>query len=300
MRTHPVTKLFPPMDADAFKALKESIKEYGVKTPVWTYKGKLIDGRHRWKACQQLGIECPTREWKGKGSLVMFVLQLNLERRHLTKKERGLVAVNMLPLLEREAAARTKAAAKKGGQTAGKGRPKEQAKDSGRARVPSGKATSKPEAVRATDQAAKATGVSGRYVRNLKKIQKQAPDLIPHVEDDTLTVPQAGFVATIEDPKERARMVKETKKHGFDEAVELHEERELGPARRAKQIGNALERCRKGAGKLAQDMTQCLSLLKGAEEAGNRVTVQEEAWSTFSSNVGLILSTAKQLREYSK
>lgn len=292
MKVHPVTKLFPMMTPEQFKGLKLSIKEVGVKTPIWTYKGAIIDGRNRYKACKQLGIKCPTQEWDGQGSLTLFVTALNLERRHLAPKQCGLIAVRMIPMLEKEAAARKVAAGKEAGKKGGRGR---STKKGGGPQTPKPK---RKEQTRATDQAAQAVGVSGSTVRRLQKIEKDAPDLVPFVEDDTLSIPEAGFIATIDDPQERARVVKETKKHGFDEAIEMHEERELGPARRAKQIGNALERCRKGASKLAQDMTHCLSLLKGAEESGNRVTVGGEAWSTFSAHVGLILSTAKQIREY--
>jgi hypothetical protein len=125
-------------------------------------------------ALKQLKIECPTREWNGDGSLTMFVMAQNLERRHLTKAQRGVAAARMVDLLEEEAAQRKKEA----GKQYGRGRP---LKNRVGARVPPPK---RKEQTRATDQAAKAVGVSGRYVRDIKKIEKTAPELVEHVEAD--------------------------------------------------------------------------------------------------------------------
>src|SRR5215211_6851887 len=100
---HELANLFPLLEGPDFEALKADIATYGLREPIWTYQGKVIDGRNRLRACRELGIDPPTREWDGKGSLVAFALSLNLHRRHLTSSQRAAVAVEVLPFLEAEA-----------------------------------------------------------------------------------------------------------------------------------------------------------------------------------------------------
>ena len=45
--------------------------------------GSVVDGRNRYNACEELGIEPAYRTWDGEGSLVDFVVSLNLKRWHL-------------------------------------------------------------------------------------------------------------------------------------------------------------------------------------------------------------------------
>ena len=59
---HPVTGIFPAMDAVACQALVEDIAQHGQKEPILVLDGQVIDGRHRLQACQQLGREPLVRE----------------------------------------------------------------------------------------------------------------------------------------------------------------------------------------------------------------------------------------------
>lgn len=97
MKIHPVADIFPRMSEGEFSSLKEDIKTHGVLEPVWTHEGQIIDGRHRWRACEELGVECPTREYEGE-DVVAFVVSLNLKRRHLNESQRALVAANIATL----------------------------------------------------------------------------------------------------------------------------------------------------------------------------------------------------------
>ncbi len=56
----------------------------------------------------------PEGQWSGEGSLVGFVLSLNLNRRHLSSSQKATLAVDMLPILEAEAKERQVANLKKG------------------------------------------------------------------------------------------------------------------------------------------------------------------------------------------
>lgn len=99
MKFHPVADLFPRMSAEDFAALREDIRAHGVHEPAWVWKGQVIDGRHRALACDEVGIQCPTREWEGiESDLVPFVLSLNLKRRHLDASQRAMVAAAVATL----------------------------------------------------------------------------------------------------------------------------------------------------------------------------------------------------------
>src|SRR5271168_3435620 len=54
---HPLAKLFPPLSPDEFEKLKADIQRNGQLEPVWLdEEGRVLDGRHRLRACKELGI----------------------------------------------------------------------------------------------------------------------------------------------------------------------------------------------------------------------------------------------------
>jgi len=114
LQYHPVSNIFPLMQDAEFLDLKQDISEHGQLEPIWLHHdGSIIDGRNRYRACIDLGIEPKYRTWKGEGSLTAFVVGLNLHRRHLTSGQCAAIAVEMLPMLEAEARERQREAAEK-------------------------------------------------------------------------------------------------------------------------------------------------------------------------------------------
>ena len=71
----------------------------GLHEPIWLYEGQILDGRNRYRACQELGIPCPTRVYEGQEPLA-FNLSLNLHRRHLNESQRAMVAERLATLPE--------------------------------------------------------------------------------------------------------------------------------------------------------------------------------------------------------
>ena len=59
---HPATDLFPEMEAAAFEALVADIAHNGQQEPIVIQDSQVIDGRHRLRACEWLGIEPRIRE----------------------------------------------------------------------------------------------------------------------------------------------------------------------------------------------------------------------------------------------
>lgn len=173
MNLHAVTRLFPPMSTEEFRALVTDIKEHGQREPIWTYRGEVIDGAHRLAACKELGVKVRSQEWDGKGSLTAFVLSLNLHRRHLSQGQKAMVGAEALPLFEAEAKARQLATLKRGDQK------------------PDVALLPPREKARAREQAAAAVGVSPRYVQTAKKLQQVDPQAAEAVKRGDITLSKA-------------------------------------------------------------------------------------------------------------
>lgn len=82
------------MPADDFANLVGDIKTNGLREHGWTYEGMVIDGWHRYKACEQAGVRFRYEEYKGKDP-AGFVESLNDHRRHMTASQRAMAKVSV-------------------------------------------------------------------------------------------------------------------------------------------------------------------------------------------------------------
>lgn len=92
---HPVAELFPAMNDDEFEAFKDDIRQHGQQVPILVQHGQLIDGRHRYRACLELGIEPMVEEVPENESIERLVISLNQHRRHLTESQRAMLAARL-------------------------------------------------------------------------------------------------------------------------------------------------------------------------------------------------------------
>ena len=99
---HEYADLFPLITGDEFVELKSNIKERGLLNPVITLNGKILDGRNRFRACKEVGVEVKTVEYDGDNALA-DVLSWNLQRRHLNASQKACLAVELLPIYEKQA-----------------------------------------------------------------------------------------------------------------------------------------------------------------------------------------------------
>jgi len=84
------------MQGDEYEALKADIAENGLRELIWLHPdGRILDGRNRYCACRDTETEPHFRTWDGKGSLVNFVVSMNLHRRHLTSGQRAMIAAKL-------------------------------------------------------------------------------------------------------------------------------------------------------------------------------------------------------------
>lgn len=93
---HPATACLPDLPEIEFDTLKADIKEHGLKVPIVTMNGKIVDGRQRLRACRELGIQPKFAELGGKQSAEEAVLSLNLIRRHLTESQRAMIGIRLV------------------------------------------------------------------------------------------------------------------------------------------------------------------------------------------------------------
>ena len=169
---HAIANLFPMLAPDEFDELKADIEANGLHEPIWVLAedGSIIDGRNRYVACRELGIEPDFRIWDGAGSLVAFVVSLNLRRRHLNSSQCAMVAVDMLPMLEAEAEVRMLAGVEADPtQRIGEG-----SKHAGESAA----------------QAAAIVGTNRQYVSDAKKLATEDPESAEQVRSGKKTLPE--------------------------------------------------------------------------------------------------------------
>ena len=91
---HPLANIFPLMAADEYVALKNDIRQYGLREAIWILDGQILDGRNRFKACQEVGVTPIFKEYEGDDPTA-FVVSFNLKRRHLSESQRAMVAAKL-------------------------------------------------------------------------------------------------------------------------------------------------------------------------------------------------------------
>lgn len=86
------------MTEDQYTLLRDDIKEHGQCEDIVVWKGLLIDGRNRLRACEELGVEPQIAELMEEADPVAYVISHNLHRRHLTAAQRAMIATKLAAL----------------------------------------------------------------------------------------------------------------------------------------------------------------------------------------------------------
>lgn len=167
---HPISEIFPLLSESELRELADSVMEIGLKVPITLYEGKILDGRNRYRACLVGGVEPDFIVYSGS-TPVSDVIAWNLKRRHLDATQKAAVAVEALPFFEAEAKKRQLATLKQ--NVTDKAILPE--RDQGQAR----------------DHAAKLTGVSARYVSEMKSLKESNPEIFDECKAGIKTLPEA-------------------------------------------------------------------------------------------------------------
>ena len=218
MEFHPIANLFPLIEGEDFQKLVEDIRDNGQKERILTYDGKIIDGRNRYRACKEAGVEPEFKEWDGNGSLASLVMSLNLNRRHLNKEQRAMIVVSMKPYLEEEARKRQEEGRKAGGH----------AKHGDTSMV-----ENLPPSRKVRDELAKAADTSGKLIDFAEKVkEKGVPELAQAVNRQEISISAAAEVADLP-PDKQLEVVKSGKKAAAKVAKEARQRRKEVKAAKA-------------------------------------------------------------------
>ena len=201
---HPAANIFP-MDQENIGQLAEDIRKNGQQVPIEIMDGKILDGRRRWVACGIAKVVPMTRE-VNPADPVVYVLSLNLHRRHLNPSQLSMVAARARDYYDEQAKERMKA---------GGGDHKSAKAKSGKENLPY-----PVDAGQSRDAAGKAVGVSGKSVDHATRVLKKGePELIAAVDEGRMAVSTAAILAT--EPPEVQK----------EEATKPHRNRKYGTGR---------------------------------------------------------------------
>lgn len=175
VKLHPIATVFPAMSDEEFQQLKLDIVEQGQLQPIALWRGLVIDGRHRLRACIELEREPDFYDLDDDADPIAYAMSCNLHRRHLSTSQRSIVAAKLATL-------------KDGQKKSDQGRSNDLAQS----------------------DAAKMLGVSTPSVKRAKQvIEHGSKDVIEAVETGEIPVSLAAKLVT-EQPnkKEQAEIVK--------------------------------------------------------------------------------------------
>src|SRR4051812_46200715 len=114
MKFHPACLLFPLLkdrDLERWERFVESIRERGLIDPIVVYNDGILDGRNRYLACLEAGVEpryVQFAELKLTVEPHQYAFERNFQRRDLTSDQRAAIAAQFLELDSKVAAERQK------------------------------------------------------------------------------------------------------------------------------------------------------------------------------------------------
>jgi hypothetical protein len=100
---HPLADIFPLMEGEEFDALVADIRDNGLRESIVTFEGKILDGRNRYRACLEAGIEphhhplvIASKIENDEPAALAYVISRNIHRRHLTAKQKRELITKLL------------------------------------------------------------------------------------------------------------------------------------------------------------------------------------------------------------
>lgn len=194
---HDYANLFPMLDAAGQDALRADVQVHGVREAVIQFEGRILDGRNRYMAARDLGLDFPVAEFVGTpAEALAYVLSTNLHRRHLTESQRAAVAAKLANMKRTDTLVQNRSANLQNGE---------------------------PSVTQA--RAAEMLNVSERSVATAKKVIEQgAPELVDAVERGVASISAAADLAALP-ADEQAATVSEGSKAIKVKAREVREAR---------------------------------------------------------------------------
>src|SRR4029077_5865801 len=97
MKHHRFSEIWPLMNGKALDDLALDIAAHGLRTPILTYQGEVLDGRGRERACEMAGVAARYEEAQvsSDDEALDLAVSLNQHRRHLTNEQLAFVAARL-------------------------------------------------------------------------------------------------------------------------------------------------------------------------------------------------------------
>jgi ParB-like chromosome segregation protein Spo0J len=172
---HSIAEIVPPMREDEYLAFRDDIRANGLVVPIMLFEGKILDGRHRYRACMDTNQPLSFREFQGDWfEAVAYVESMNLRRRDLSESQKAMCAAELANLK--------------------RGRPS---------------LNPSAEGYISQSVAAKMVGVSLPSVERASKVLRDGdPELIEAVKQGEVSVSAGAQLATLPKPEQRRRLQK--------------------------------------------------------------------------------------------
>ena len=150
-----------PLSADEYAQLEENILRDGVREPIVTCNGIIIDGHNRYEICIRHGLDFPVleMEFDTEGDAEIWLIKNQFGRRNISDYQRSVLALR----LESVISAKAKENSVRSGKDFGKGL---------------STLTNPIEPVHTRDEVAKMAGVASGTIHKVKSIEADAPEPI--------------------------------------------------------------------------------------------------------------------------
>ena len=208
---HPLADIFPLMTEGEIEDMALSLERTRQREPIVLYQGMILDGRNRYRACKAANLPPVTRIYdpeRDGHSPLTFVMDQNLERRHLTVGQRAAAAQTALQAQEKEAKAAT---AYKAHQEA---KSDNSHKDTNNQSDQNAGIPAKPAKKKTQAEVAKQMGVSEKSVERAKALQEKDPEEAHAVAKGEKTLHEATEAA-------KAKQAKDLRKESLQEIAEV-------------------------------------------------------------------------------
>jgi len=193
LKVHPFADKFPLIEGTELDELAEDIKVNGLREAILVSNDgtTIIDGRNRYRACEVAGVEPkikPLAKTVKESDVIELIMSVNVQRRHLSQSQRAVLGTEYLEFTAKIAAEAKLAGQKKGAATTNAKANGNGDGDESDGTQADGDKPKRKRGVRATDQAGKLVGTSGRSVARAARVKAVDPDLADDVLKGTVTL----------------------------------------------------------------------------------------------------------------
>jgi len=198
--------LIPALTDDERALLEKSILREGLREPILTWNGVIIDGHNRYEICKKHNIPIKMKElqFSSRDEAILWILNNQLGRRNLTPYQKARLALAKGKILEKEAKKRQAIGHFNAPQYKDK-RPVVQNSE----QLEKGRVLMKLE---------EEFGISHDTLQKVKKIEEKAPDEVKRkLENGEISIHRAyKIVKKIEQEEEREKLAEQGRGVNFD------------------------------------------------------------------------------------